>query len=213
MKRITMELKRILLNPPPGILAAPQINHENFTKLYATIDGPDGTPYENGRFHFEIKIVGQYPFEAPKVKCKTRIYHCNFAANGAICLDVLKDNWSAAMTLKQILLSIQSLIGDANPDDPLDERIAIMYKTNRELHDATARDYTSRYAQYICKFGCDDHTQNIIQRYRQRKMDIKQQQNCSNDNNNYNGEKEKEKETEKEKKNRTDSTITDDLYS
>merc|ERR1712137_253685 len=76
-----------------------------------------------------------YPFKPPKVGFTTKIYHCNVNSNGAICLDILKDQWSPALTINKVLLSISSLLTDANPNDPLVPDIARLYLNDRAKHD------------------------------------------------------------------------------
>ena len=81
--------------------------------------GPEGTPYQGGVFELRIDFQ-DYPFKPPNVIFTTRIYHCNINSNGNICLDILKEQWSPALTISKVLLSICSLMNDQNPNDPLD---------------------------------------------------------------------------------------------
>jgi ubiquitin-conjugating enzyme E2 D/E len=111
-----------------------------------TILGPPDTPYETGVFFVDITFPPDYPFKPPHIVFKTRVYHPNINPKGAICLDILKDKWAPALTISKVLLSICSLLNDANLDDPLVPDIARQFKTDRNAFNRTAREWTQRYA-------------------------------------------------------------------
>jgi ubiquitin-conjugating enzyme E2 D/E len=142
-RRIQKELADISMNPPANVSAGPKA--DDLSEWVATIMGPENTPYEGGVFFLDVNFPKEYPYKPPRVTFRTRIYHCNVSSQGAICLDILKDNWSPTLTVAKVLLSICSLLADANPDDPLVQNVADEYKHNRERHDATARAWTERY--------------------------------------------------------------------
>jgi len=151
LKRLTRELRELLRNPPENCSAGP-VNKKNMTVWNGTIIGPTDSPYENGIFKLKITFPEQYPFKAPKVYFETKIYHPNINKHGEICLDVLKDQWSPALSTSKLLLSISALLTDPNPDDPLVSEAANLYKNDRKEYDRVAKEWTEKYANYENSF-------------------------------------------------------------
>ncbi|KAJ3449902.1 ubiquitin-conjugating enzyme e2 e3 [Anaeramoeba flamelloides] len=143
-RRIQKEYNEIIEDPPTNCSGGP-IGSDLY-KWNATIMGPDETPYAGGVFFLNISFPKEYPFNPPTVVFRTKIYHCNINSKGQICLDILKDNWSPALTISKVLLSISSLLCEPNPEDPLVLSIAQQYKKNRLKHDKIANEYTRKYA-------------------------------------------------------------------
>lgn len=111
-----------------------------------TIEGPQQSPYENGVFNLELFLPDDYPMEAPKVRFLTKIYHPNIDKLGRICLDVLKTNWSPALQIRTVLLSVQALLASPNPNDPLANDVAEDWIKDEEGAIKTAREWTEAYA-------------------------------------------------------------------
>ncbi|MEJ1270093.1 ubiquitin-conjugating enzyme E2T [Cricetulus griseus] len=90
--------------------------------------GGANTPYEKGVFTLEVIVPERYPFEPPQIRFLTPIYHPNIDSGGRICLDVLKlppkGAWRPSLNIATLLTSIQLLMAEPNPDDPLMADIA-----------------------------------------------------------------------------------------
>ena len=143
-KRIRRELDEINRDPPANCSAG--LVDDDLYHWQATIMGPPDSPYQGGVFFLNITFPMDYPFKPPKVVYQTKIYHPNINSNGAICLDILKDQWSPALTVSKVLLSISSLMCDPNPDDPLVPEVANLYKTNVKQFNENARTWTKKFA-------------------------------------------------------------------
>ena len=143
-KRIAKELEDIQRDPPAGCSAGPV--KDDLFNWEGVIFGPTGTPYEGGVFRLSLRFPTDYPFKPPHVQFNTKIYHPNINSAGGICLDILKNQWSPALTISKVLLSILSLLSDANPNDPLSPDIAALYKSDRATYDINARNWTRIYA-------------------------------------------------------------------
>ncbi|CCV00248.1 unnamed protein product [Malassezia sympodialis ATCC 42132] len=119
-----MELADLGRDPPSSCSAGP--TGDNMFQ--------SDSPYSGGVFFLSITFPTDYPFKPPKVSFSTKIYHPNINANGSICLDILRDQWSPALTISK----------DPNPDDPLVPDIAHLYKTDRAAYENTAREWTRK---------------------------------------------------------------------
>lgn len=119
---------------------------ENITHWSVNLPGPTQSPFENGTFHLDIQFPTDYPFKPPVIKFVTKVYHPNISMHGAICLDILKDQWSPALSVYKVLLSISSLLADPNPNDPLSADVATVYKNDRERYNKTVKDWVVKYA-------------------------------------------------------------------
>lgn len=155
--RIMKEFKEVVANEangielimPEGELQRPVAGYPNKKEIYLTgsLLGPPDTPYAAAKFNVDIIIAETYPFNPPKVRFTTKIWHPNISSvTGAICLDILKDQWAAAMTIRTVLLSLQALLATPEPDDPQDAVVANQYKKDRKLFEKTARHWANVYA-------------------------------------------------------------------
>lgn len=144
LQRITKELKEIQNDPPANCSAGPE--GDDMYEWQASIMGPKDSPYSGGVFWLKIHFPKDYPFKPPKLMFLTRIYHPNISSSGAICIDILKDNWSPALTISKVLLCICSLLDDPNPDDPLVPDIAELFNSDREAYNTKAKVMTLQYA-------------------------------------------------------------------
>jgi len=143
-KRIQKELSELVKDPPSNCSAGP--HSDDIMKWRATITGPEGTPYHGGIFFLDIEFPIDYPFKPPHVKFITPILHPNVNSSGGICIDILKDRWSPALTVSKLLLSLSSLMHEPNPDDPLVPELANLYKTNRAAYMAKVSAHTLKHA-------------------------------------------------------------------
>ena len=99
-----------MMSQDKGISAFPQ--GDKLFEWIATVHGPEDTVYEGLQYKLRMDFPAGYPIIAPTVKFVTPCFHPNVDQNGNICLDILKEKWSALYEVRTILLSIQSLLGE-----------------------------------------------------------------------------------------------------
>lgn len=144
--RLRNELKSLRTDPPEGIEAIPL--DQKCCHWQATITGPVGSPYEGGLFYLYLQVPYTYPMCPPLVRFLTKIFHPNVSRHGDIGIDSIQHNWSLALTISKVLISVQSLLTDPYCEVCMEPAVGNLYQTNRERFDKIARIWTYRYAMH-----------------------------------------------------------------
>uniref|UniRef100_A0A2I3SF28 E2 ubiquitin-conjugating enzyme n=1 Tax=Pan troglodytes TaxID=9598 RepID=A0A2I3SF28_PANTR len=110
-------------NLPPHII---RLVYKEVTTLTVTIEGPEGTPYAGGLFRMKLLLGKDFPASPPKSYFLTKIFHPNVGANGEICVNVLKRDWTCLLT-------------HPNPESALNEEAGRLLLENYEEYAARAR--------------------------------------------------------------------------
>jgi len=161
LKRLEKELQDIRALSSESSVSADSVEGD-LTHWKGSVKGPEGTPYSGGCFVIDIAIPGDYPYNPPKMKFDTKIWHPNISSQtGAICLDVLGKEWSPALTIRTALLSILALLSAPEPDDPQDAEVADMYKKNRDKFIQTAKYWTETFASEV-KSTVDEKVETLV---------------------------------------------------
>ena len=146
--------KSMMIKTLVGSCNHPEYGYQIFSFIGQTVigvmEGPPNTPYENGYFLFKFCINDNFPFSPPKFYFISNIFHPNISENGYVSVDIFEeDEWSPALIdFEKIIISVQSLLDDPNPDIFLNEMAAKLYKEDKSKYDETVREYTSLFANY-----------------------------------------------------------------
>lgn len=169
LNRIKKELKDCNKDIEVSGIKAELINESDLMHWQGVINGPEQSPYQGGKFVVDIVLPSDYPFVPPKMKFVSKVWHPNVSSeSGAICLDILKNEWSPALTIRTALISLQALLSAPEPDDPQDAVVAKQYKEQREAFNEQAKHWTEAFAKGVvsdetkinelCEMGFDRPT-------------------------------------------------------
>ncbi|KAL5722922.1 E2 ubiquitin-conjugating enzyme [Ranunculus cassubicifolius] len=140
--QLAKELKNLDETPPEGIKVV--VNEDDLSTIFADIEGPSGTPYENGVFRMKLSLSKDFPNSPPKGYFLTKIFHPNIANNGEICVNTLKKDWNPSLGLRHVLLVVRCLLIEPFPEM---NKLAKMLIENYEEYARLARLYTGIHAK------------------------------------------------------------------
>ncbi|KAJ5439569.1 Ubiquitin conjugating enzyme E2 B [Penicillium daleae] len=147
-KRIAKELSELVESPPDGITVE-LADEANLYKWKVFMEGPEGSPYQDGKFLVNLTLPTEYPFKPPTVSFGTKIYHPNVTNDdkGSMCLGMLRaDEWKPSSKIAAVLQFARQLLLEPMPDDAIEGRIAEQYKNDRKRYDEIAREWTRKWA-------------------------------------------------------------------
>ncbi|GKZ70431.1 ubiquitin-conjugating enzyme E2 1 [Aspergillus niger] len=137
-------------SPQCDFLSFRPFSPDHLFDIIGTIAGPVGSPYEGGIFHIHIHIPALYPDLPPICTFMTKIWHPNVGPYGEVCLNILQDEWSQALSVRTVLLSISAMLGD--PGMAVEGGNAVygfanveagsMWMGNPRVFEMAARDWT-----------------------------------------------------------------------
>jgi len=119
-------------------------NPDNIQEFTARLT-PDQGIWAGARYDFKFTIPDGFPFDRPSVRCVTRIWHPNIEETGAVCLNILRDNYTPVMSIEQLVVGLQFLFSEPNPASPLNVEAADQFKADLGAFTRKALEYVVLY--------------------------------------------------------------------
>lgn len=155
-KRLLKEYQQLSRDPPPGIVAAP-LSENNLFVWDCLVEGPEGTPYENGVFAALLTFPLDYPLSPPTLKFDPPLLHPNIYADGTVCISILhppgedplqyerpEERWSPVQSIEKILLSVMSMLAEPNPELGANIDACKLWRDHRADFDAQVRQHVRK---------------------------------------------------------------------
>ena len=131
-KRLQRELADIQATPEEGVVRAAPLDTDDMFNWECVVKGPLESPYEGMTLRVAIEFTDTYPMDPPSVRFTHGVVHPNVSPNGSICLDILRaGQWSAALSVRTLLLSLLVLLQDPNLDSVLNGEAGRLWRTQK----------------------------------------------------------------------------------
>ncbi|KAB8233153.1 hypothetical protein ETB97_002950 [Aspergillus alliaceus] len=173
--------ERILMNEYKTLAKEPWVNIEleNEDIFRWTVGlivlNPDSL-YYGGYFKASMKFPPNYPFSPPEFSFQRPLYHPNIYPDGKLCISILhapgedemsgelaSERWSPAQRVESVLISILSLLDDAEVSSPANVDAGVMLRNNPEKYKSLVRNNVEASKQDIPEgFVMPTHQQTAV---------------------------------------------------
>jgi len=148
--RLAEERKAWRKDHPHAFFARPQTNADNSSNLMVWecgIPGKPHTQWEGAVYPLTMEFTEDYPSKPPKCKFPANFFHPNVYPSGTVCLSILneEEDWKPSITVKQILLGIQDLLDNPNPNSPAQAEAYTLYMTNKGEYFKRLKNQAQKY--------------------------------------------------------------------
>jgi len=113
-KRLQKELVSLIKDPPPGVVIDTESVGQSLDVWIVDLNGVSETIYEGEKFQLQFRFGPKYPFDSPEVifigEESNIPVHPHVYSNGHICLSILTEDWSPALSVHSVCLSIVSML-------------------------------------------------------------------------------------------------------
>ena len=130
------------------------------TALKVLMHGRTGSPYQNGVFEVLVRFPTDYPFTPPAVRIVTPIYHYAVSSQGGVCLDILRDAWSPALTFGKVLTTLGQLVFDSDTFDPTCELSLRSWLS--ELKRVEPKEYYNNAVKFTLQHATTESSMSLI---------------------------------------------------
>ncbi|CAG9313075.1 unnamed protein product [Blepharisma stoltei] len=144
MERLILEYNSLHQQPIQGVSLEIGLDFQHWQGVFI---GPEDSPFENGRFRYEIIFPSNYPENPPEFFIKTKIFHPNISAEGNVCCDLIGSGWSSRNSVRSIFYGVFAVLSQPNAKNGyLNEALEIFLKSKDE-YDREASNCTRKYAK------------------------------------------------------------------
>ena len=138
--KLKREMPEIIRDLPTNVPQARLIRDKNKVMDFDVEYTPDAESiWHGGKYLFSFHFEDDYPYTAPKVMCKTKIYHPNIDYDGNVCLNMLKDDWNPTYTGISCIAGVYYLFVEPNPNDPLNHEVAKLMREDKNAFIANVK--------------------------------------------------------------------------